>query len=211
MDELFRLFERGGPIMWPMLFLSLMGLTVVVERLAFMWRERRLRCTADADRVLTLAEQGRFDDAVAHGLASTDYVARILAEGLEHRETSMSESLLRGANAHLARMNEGLSLLDTIITAAPLLGLLGTVTGMMRAFFGLQGTLDAPVVITGGIAEALIATAAGLAVAIVCLFPFNYCNARLEAARHEVEDACNKLEVILAKHGAPRAEAPLTR
>ena len=89
-------------------------------------------------------------------------------------------------------------MLDTIITLAPLLGLLGTVTGLIRSF-GLLGAqeLDAPAAITGGIAEALIATAFGLAIAIVALIPFNYLNARLEEARHEIEDASTHLELLL--------------
>ena len=88
-------------------------------------------------------------------------------------------------------------MLDTIITLAPLLGLLGTVTGMIRAFGIVRGELDAPTAITGGIAEALIATAFGLGIAILALLPFNYLNTRLEEARHDVQDAATRLEMAL--------------
>ena len=91
-------------------------------------------------------------------------------------------------------------MLDTVITLAPLLGLFGTVTGMIHAFGLLGGKeLEAPAVITGGIAEALIATAYGLLTAMVALIPFNYLNARLEEARHEIEDATTHLELLLLK------------
>ncbi|MEJ1972667.1 MAG: MotA/TolQ/ExbB proton channel family protein [Lacunisphaera sp.] len=93
--------------------------------------------------------------------------------------------------------------LDTCITAAPLLGLLGTVTGMMGTFAALNtggGDIGSSTgAITGGVAEALIATMCGLGIAITGLLPFNYLNARLEEARHEVEDASNSLEIIINK------------
>ena len=73
---------------------------------------------------------------------------------------------------------------------------------MIRSF-GLLGdmSLDNPTVITGGIAEALIATAFGLIIAIIALIPFNYLNSRLEEARHEIEDASTHLELLLVKSG----------
>ena len=80
-------------------------------------------------------------------------------------------------------------------------GLLGTVTGMMRTF-GSMGGGDigaAAGQITGGVAEALIATAAGLAIAITALLPYNYINARTEEAKHEVADASNALEILIKK------------
>lgn len=78
---------------------------------------------------------------------------------------------------------------------------MGTVTGMMNTFGALSGGDIAAAAgqITGGVAEALIATACGLAVAIMGLLPFNYLNTRLEEARHDVEDASNSLEIIINK------------
>jgi biopolymer transport protein ExbB len=91
--------------------------------------------------------------------------------------------------------------LDTVITAAPLLGLLGTVTGMMRTFASMGGgdIASAAGSITGGVGEALIATACGLFIAIMGLLPYNYLNARLEEAKHEIGDASNALELIIKK------------
>ncbi len=106
--------------------------------------------------------------------------------------------MLRGARQELRRFSSGLPALDTIVTLAPLLGLLGTVTGMIHAF-GLLGdqTLDTPSAITGGIAQALIATAFGLGIAITALIPFNYLNAQLENAREDIEEAATRLEIAL--------------
>lgn len=196
------IFTKGGPVMWPLLITSLVALTVAIERSLFIVRERRRRRPELIEQILADAEAGRIGDAIAAGRTSQDFVARTLVYGLTHRERSFANALLRAANQELQRFNRGLPVLDTIITLAPLLGLLGTVTGMIRAF-GLLGNqaLEAPTVITGGIAEALIATAFGLAIAIVALIPFNYLTARLEEARREIEDASTHLELLLVEPG----------
>ncbi len=184
--------------MWPLLLTSLVAVTVVVERLIFIVRERRRRRQQDVDAILVCVERGDLKAATDVGQGSEDFVARVLLYGLEHHGQSYASALLRASNQELNRFGRGLSVLDTIITLAPLLGLLGTVTGMIHAF-GLLGAseLEAPAAITGGIAEALIATAFGLGIAIVALIPFNYLNARLEEARHELEDAATHLEMLL--------------
>lgn len=149
-------------------------------------------------RILTNLEQGDINRAIAAGKGTKDFVARVLTYGLQYGSEGISSSVLRAANGELRRFSRGLAVLDTIITLAPLLGLLGTVTGMIGAF-GLLGAseLGAPTAITGGIAEALIATAFGLGIAITCLIPFNYLNARLEDARHDIEDAATQLELLM--------------
>jgi biopolymer transport protein ExbB len=199
------LFLKGGPIMWPLLITSLIALTVVIERLMFILRERTRRQPQVVESILENAEHGKLDAAARAGHGSEDFVARTLTYALEHHEKSLSNALLRAANQELKRFNRGVSVLDTIITLAPLLGLLGTVTGMIRSF-GLLGSeqLSAPTAITGGIAEALIATAFGLAIAIIALIPFNYLNSRTEEARHEIEDAATHLELLLTKTQAGR-------
>ena len=196
------LFHKGGPIMWPLLFTSFVALAVVIERLFFIMLEARRRNKAAVGQILSLTENGEISKAIAVGDKSQDFVARTLAYGLEHQHKSLSSALLRAAGQELERFSRGLSILDTTITLAPLLGLLGTVTGLIRSF-GLLGSqeLGAPAVITGGIAEALIATAFGLGIAIVSLIPFNYLNARLDDARREIEDAATHLELYLMQPG----------
>jgi biopolymer transport protein ExbB len=198
--DMLELFVKGGPIMWPLLLTSLVAVTVVVERLIFITRERLRRQPQVVERILSRVERFDIAGATQEGRNSTDFVARTLVYGLGHREQSLSSALLRAAGQELKRFNRGLSTLDTIITLAPLLGLLGTVTGMIHAFGLLGGNeLGAPMAITGGIAEALIATAVGLGIAILALIPFNYLNARMEEARHEIEDAASHLELLMMK------------
>jgi len=201
---LIEFMQRGGVIMWPLLATSVVALSVVIDRLVFSvrgWMERRPDVV---EQIFTKVEHGEVEDAIRVGHGSEDFVARTLVYGLQHREQSFANALLHAANTELKRFNQGLPVLDTIVTLAPLLGLLGTVTGMIRAFGLLGGKeLEAPAVITGGIAEALLATAFGLTIAIMALIPLNYLNARLEEARHELEDASTRLELLLIGSSTP--------
>jgi biopolymer transport protein ExbB len=187
---MFDIILKGGPMMWPLLITSLVAVAVVVERLLFVITEKIRRDPARVEAVLKSAEAGQFAEAGQLANSTGDFVVRALSFALYHGQDSFGEAMLRGARRELRRFNRGLPALDTIVTLAPLLGLLGTVTGMIRAF-GLLGdqTLDTPTAITGGIAQALIATAFGLGIAITALIPFNYMNAQLDDAREDIEEA----------------------
>ena len=204
--NLIHIFEKGGPIMWPLLICSVLALATVIERLIFLGNERRKRDRAAVDRVFQAVQGGDVSGAIATGSSSKDFVARALGKALEHRDTSLAGALLYEQQQALKRYRRGIPILDTVITVAPLLGLLGTVTGMMGSFSLIGGDLGAPGAITGGIAEALIATAYGLGIAITCLLPFNFLNARQDEARHELESASAQLELIA--HPTPAAPAP---
>jgi biopolymer transport protein ExbB len=195
------LFKHGGYIMWPILLVSFLLITVAVERVIFIFRENARRDPDLVDKMLERVEANDVNGAVEMGRKSHDFVARILVYALTHKEHSLGNAFTRAANQEMQRFSQGLPTLDTCITAAPLLGLLGTVTGMMNTFGALSGgdIASAAGQITGGVAEALIATACGLAIAITGLLPYNYLNARLDEARHEVEDASNSLEIIINK------------
>jgi biopolymer transport protein ExbB len=196
------LFMAGHEIMWPILILSFVGITVVVERLLFIIRENGSREPEVVEKMLERVEARDVDGAVELGKRSKDFVARILTYALSNKDHSLSNAFIRASNQELNRFQQGMATLDTVITAAPLLGLLGTVTGMMRTFGSLGGggnIADAAGAITGGVAEALIATACGLFIAIISLLPYNILNARYEEAKHEVSDASNALELILKK------------
>ena len=193
-----QLLQKGGPIMWPLLVTSVVSLSVVLDRVLFIILVKIHRQPEIVEKILSEVEAGRVQEAVNAGEKSKDFVVRALVYGLKHRETSFSSALLKAANRELKQFSRGLSVLDTVITLAPLLGLLSTVTGMIHAF-GLLGhkELDSPTVITGGIAEALIGTAFGLAIAVVALIPFNSMNSQFEEARHEIEDVSTQLELSL--------------
>jgi biopolymer transport protein ExbB len=194
------LFKHGGPIMWPILLVSFVGITVGVERLLFILRENSHREPEVVDKMLEAVERRDVEGALALGRQSKDFIARILVYTLTHKDASPSNAFIRASSQELARFQQGMATLDTVITAAPLLGLLGTVTGMMRTFGSMTGDISAAVGnITGGVAEALIATACGLAIAVSALPLYNYINARTEEAKHEVADASHALEIFSKK------------
>ena len=195
------LFKHGGPVMWPVLILSFLTVTVAIERILFIVRESASREPEVVAKMLERVEARDVEGAIELGKKSKDFVARILIYALTHRETSMQNAFTRAANQELTRYSTGMATLDTCITAAPLIGLLGTVTGMMNTF-GALGTGDiaqAAGAITGGVAVGLIATAAGLAIAITGLIPFNYLNSKTDEAKHDVSDAWNALEILTKK------------
>jgi biopolymer transport protein ExbB len=202
------IFLKGGLVMWPLLAVSLVAVTVVFERLFFTVRESRRRDPAAVARIFAAAERGDLAAACAAGVATRDFVARVLTYALEHRDVSFGNASLEASSLELQRFNRGISVLDTIVTLAPLMGLFGTVTGMIRAF-GLLGAseLGAPTAITGGIAEALIATAFGLLIAMIALLPFNFLTSRLETARQDIENAAAHLELLLLKFEKQAAPA----
>jgi biopolymer transport protein ExbB len=194
------LFASGGPVMWPILIVLTVGITVIVERFLFIINENRRSEPEVVSRMLESVEKGDINGALTVGKKSNDTVARIVTYSLTHLD-SITPAFFRAASQELARYQQGMATLDTCITAAPLLGLLGTVTGMMRTF-GSLGTGDigaAAGQITGGVAEALIATMTGLFIAIICLFPYNIMNARTEQMKQEIADASHALEILMKK------------
>ena len=184
--------------MWPLLLVSIIALSVIIERISFVLKISARRNQQIERDFLSAVSSGDSAKALSIAKSTKDYVVKVLEKGVI--EVAGSQALVHAATAQLKRFARGLTILDTAITISPLLGLLGTVTGMIHAF-GLLGAaeLSAPTVITGGIAEALIATAFGLSIAIFSLLPFNYLTAQTEEARHEIEQAARRLEMILEK------------
>jgi biopolymer transport protein ExbB len=196
---------KGGPVMIPLAVCSVLALAVVIER-AVAWL--RLGSLADPDALLARAENGKWEDAMSTGECSRSPVARVLAAGIRHRNPAARLAMEAVAQEELARLRRYLPVLDTVVTLSPLLGLLGTVTGMIGAFgIMAQAGLNQPTAITGRVAEALIATAAGLAVAIVALVPYNFFQRRAEAMAETMERYGSKLELLLAEAGFATGEA----
>jgi biopolymer transport protein ExbB len=203
--SLIRIFKKGGPIMWPLLVAATLSLMTVLERIFFLLNERRKRDPHAVEEFFAAVSRQDMESAIRISQKSKFFIVRTLGYALAHRESSLANALLFAQEKELKRFRRGIPVLDTVITLAPLLGLLGTVTGMMGSFSLIGGELSAPGAITGGIAEALIATAFGLSIAITSLIPFNVLNARMEEARHEIESAAKELE--LQVHPSAGAEA----
>jgi len=191
------LFLKGGPIMYPLLACSIIALTVIIERTFFWMVEDRRRDQALVNEVLSLAETGNWEKIRAKIRGSKDFVIRILVAGIVHRRFSMSKAMETAASDELDRMRRNLSLLDTMITVSPLLGIFGTVIGIILSFqmLGSAG-IEEPQAVTAGIAQALITTASGLGIAILSLFPFNYFNTRVEKAATIIEKYATSLEIV---------------
>lgn len=195
--SLVHIFKKGGPIMWPLLFAALLSLFTVIERVIFLINEQLKSNPKSLQKFFELISRGDFDGAIQMSKDAKYYVVRTLGYALGHIETSLNNAILFAQGQELKRFRRGIPILDTIITLAPLLGLLGTVTGMMGSFSLIGGELSAPAAVTGGIAEALIATAFGLGIAIVSLIPFNFLNSKVEEARLEIDLAATQLELLM--------------
>jgi biopolymer transport protein ExbB len=207
-----RFLLRGGPLMWPLFACAVISIAVMIERTISIRRAAR-----DTDSLLRSVGEslraGRVGDAQALAERTTGPVAQLIALGLRSRhldadaiERQMEELALRETPTLMAR----LWVLDTIITLSPLLGLLGTVTGMIKAFhvIGLTG-LNGPTAITGGVAEALIATATGLAIAIVTLVGYNYLSENVKLIIADMEVRATQLLNMLAAIRPPERQPAL--
>ena len=200
-------FTRGGPVMWPLLFCSLVAATIAIERCLFWWRERRRRNAELVEHIFRSVEQADYEQAAALGGVKPDAVVRVLRAGLAHREHGLRESMEVAAGDEIARMKQGLPILDTIVTLAPLLGILGTVTGIIRSFDLLGASqMGDPRAVSSGIAEALITTAAGLIVALPTLLAYNYFVARAQAAAKQIEQVATQFEVAYRRGRAHAAK-----
>jgi biopolymer transport protein ExbB len=191
------LFQKGGVVMYPLLACSLVSLTLILERSLFWIREKRAADNAVVDEVLELARVQEYQKIKARAEGAVDYVVRVLVCGLVHREFSLSKAMEMAAMDEIKRMKRYLPVLDTLITAAPLLGILGTVIGIIHSFDMLgQAGIQDPQAVTSGIAQALITTAAGLMIAIFTLFPYNYFMSKVERAAVRIEKYATSLEIV---------------
>jgi biopolymer transport protein ExbB len=201
-------FDKGGPIMWPLLLLSVLGVTVAI------WRWMALRAATQnispllsslRERLLAYDTDGAIEVCDRHpGPVSNIVRAGLLKFGKPKDEVELS---LQDASAHeLATLEQGLPILATIAMVAPLLGFLGTVTGMINSFDALASVgLNNPAAVASGISEALITTAAGLIIAIPVQMAYNYFLTRVNGTVRSMESAANLVLDALSELRASRA------
>jgi len=171
-SNIFELIERGGFVMWPLLTVSVIAVAITLERLWFWSRLNSGRETARIRKLLRALRNGdrtRAEECLEEPGGVYDQLARkMLEEGPDDAIALESIEDLRSVTERFS------AVLSTIVTASPMLGILGTVTGIIQSFELLGGarTIVDPRDVSGGIAEALITTAAGLIIALGTLFPY---------------------------------------
>jgi len=196
MVEIVAIIVKGGIVMIPLLACSLISLALTIERIMF-WT--KLKSKEVLSQILALVENGEFEQALKLGKSSGQPIGRVLAAGLAHRNPAPAKAMDAAAQAEIPVLKSRIGVLDTIVTLAPLLGLLGTVVGMIGSFDVMsEAGLGQPHAVTGGVAEALIATATGLLIAILTLVSYNYFTARVE--RDRMEHFSSSLELLLHVH-----------
>jgi len=195
--------------MWPILACSIVALGVILDRAFFWLRESSRRDRRLVEEILALAEREAYEEIREKVRGSKDFVIKVLVSGILHREFSLSAAMEVAAKEQLDRMRRGLAVLDTMVTVAPMLGILGTVTGIIKAF-DLLGTssFQDPRVVTVGIAEALITTAAGLIVAVPSVVAYNFFNKKADQAADEMETYGTSLEIVHRKNRHQATESP---
>lgn len=215
LDHAIQIFHRGGPVMWPILICSLLGFTIACERgFAFLkYNFANYFFRSKQRQIIALTREGKYREALELARASESPICSIFAQALEDREAGFTETLEARSQQTIDRLRAGFSILDTVITVAPMLGILGTVTGIINTFHVLSAAgIENPTGATTGIAEALITTAAGLIVAIGCLFPFNFFVAQLKRRTHELEQLTHQMEIAyntsIQKKTLPPVEGP---
>ncbi len=197
-EDLQSWLDLGGPIVWILMLMALLGIAIFLLKL---WHYRGLGGSSrrHVDNALRAWNAGRRDQA-RRMLQQDQPVARavrVAMSGLlaRHSEETIREETTRIANEELNDLRRYLRPLELIATLSPLLGLLGTVIGMIEAFQSLQasGTQVDPSILSGGIWQALLTTAVGLSVAIPATLAHGWLESRVEDAGHAMEDAVTRV------------------
>jgi len=180
----------GGPLMWPIILCSIIAAAIVLERL-WTLQQRRIMPPDLTRRIWQMVESGQINDKVIAALEANSPLGKLLAVGLanRYRPRAVLMERLEDAGRHVTHdLDRFLNTLGTIAYVSPLLGLLGTVTGIIKAFNAIySGGLGDPRALSGGISEALLTTAAGLCVAIPSYVAFRYLRGRVDGIVVQIE------------------------
>ena len=191
--------EVGGPILWVLVIISIGAFAVVLERIVFFAVNEKNVGSNFKDEILSLVASKKLDEAIALCDTKKSCVASAVKKFLQKAPKGIDvqdyEFILKEVtNQEISPYERRLNLLSSVISISPMLGLLGTVTGMIRAFTNISkyGAGDAAIV-ADGIAEALLTTAAGLMIAIPVIVVYNYLNRRLEKMVNEIDDVVTNI------------------
>jgi biopolymer transport protein ExbB len=190
-------FIEGGWVMWPILATFFLALCVVLDRAVWWLRLKGLMETAKQEQARTAIGTGDFSSAWNLTRNTRDPYLINLGEGMTHAHTSMLAAMQLHATHLIEKSEARMWVISTLITLAPLLGLFGTVVGIMGSFNFVGDEQLAATKVSGGIAEALIATAAGIAIAILCLLPYNFFRKRVSLLRGSLERWINHTELLV--------------
>jgi len=202
---MWEIVQAGGPLMWPIILCSIIAAAITLERL-WTLQDRRVVPSDLTQKVWKLVEANQVTDQVIVALEHNSPLGRLLAAGLanRHRPREVLMERLEDVGRHVVyELERFLNTLGTIAGVSPLLGLLGTVVGIIKAFNAINaGGGGDPRMLSGGIAEALVATAAGLCVAIPSLIAYRYLRGRVDRIVVEMEK--NALRLADVVEGAAR-------
>jgi biopolymer transport protein ExbB len=203
MPAMWEIVRAGGPFMWPIILCSIVAAAIVLERL-WTLQDRRVLPPDLTRRVWQLVEAGQVNDKVILALEQNSPLGKVLAAGLAHRHRPreiLMERLEDAGRHAVYELERFLNALGTIAGISPLLGLLGTVAGIIKAFNAINaGGMGDPRALSGGIAEALLTTAAGLCVAIPALIGYRYLRGRVERIVLQIEKDAVRLGDALESH-----------
>ena len=193
---MWEIVRAGGPLMWPIILCSIGAVAIILERL-WTLQDKRVLPPELARKVWQLVEADQINDKVIAALEQNSPLGRVLAAGLasRHRPRTIVMERLEDTGRHVVyELERFLNTLGTIAVISPLLGLLGTVTGIIHSFNAIEaGGVGDPRALSGGIAQALIATAAGMCVAIPALFSYRYLRGRVDRIVIEMEKEAIRL------------------
>jgi biopolymer transport protein ExbB len=193
---MWEIIKAGGPVMWPIIALSVVATAIILERL-WSLQERRVIPPELREKIWKLVENGQLSDRHIVALAQNSALGQILAAGLANRNRPREyvKEAIEDTGRHVVHeLERFLNMLGTIAAVSPLMGLLGTVTGIIVAFNAITHSgIGDPKVLSGGIGQALITTAAGLIVAIPSLMGYRYLRGRVDALVVSMEKEALKL------------------
>ncbi len=196
--------KAGGIMMGPIILASIIAAAIILERLWTLQQKRVLPAEL-TEKVWRWVEQRQIQDKHIAALQQNSPLGKILAAGLanRHRPREVIKESIEDTGRHVVHeLDRFIGALGTIASLSPLMGLLGTVIGMIRTFNAITTDgIGNPAALAGGIAEALITTAAGLTVAIPALIGYKYLRGKVEALVVQMEKEAIKLVQAMEAHG----------